>query len=446
MTRPVSGVVMADLIASGKATPSQLEQVKENHRNNFNIWQKEHNAKQEYKRGMAIEFEKERRVNAGLPEYDVQESTPSQPLSKSEYRKMQAKKLRDKNAAKAENAEWKASVRKESAAKAKAARAKHNAETNPLANPKKVHKQLKQAEQLSPGSTAGINEKELLETLETNRATATAPTEFATKKTGVGVGTVSVKAEKAAEAAAESAGKTGSKVAAETAEAIVEGTGKASTGKVAAEGAELVAETATKSGSKFTKFLKKAGKWGAIALAVGGLLYGGYKLFFDKKDDKAQKVDTPKQDKPQADGKKPEDKTTPVKSGGNQNPAPVGDDNGKTKPSDPADGKDKTKVVPAPVGGDSDKADKADKSDKADKADKAEDKANKTLPKDYTVKKGDNVWNIAKKRLQELNGKKPTDREIMNYTKKLLEENKLEYEADGYTVIIHSGDKIRYAA
>lgn len=434
MTRPVSGVVMADLIASGKATPSQLEQVKENHRNNFNIWQKEHNAKQEYKRGMAIEFEKERRVNAGLPEYDVQQSTPSQPLSKSEYRKMQAKKLRDKNAAKAENAEWKASVRKESAAKAKAARAKHNAETNPLANPKKVHKQLKQAEQLSPGSTAGINEKELLETLETNRATATAPTEFATKKTGVGVGTVSVKAEKAAEAAAESAGKTGSKVAAETAEAIVEGTGKASTGKVAAEGAELVAETATKSGSKFTKFLKKAGKWGAIALAVGGLLYGGYKLFFDKKD------------KPQADGKKPEDKTTPVKSGGNQNPAPVGDDNGKTKPSDPADGKDKTKVVPAPVGGDSDKADKADKSDKADKADKAEDKANKTLPKDYTVKKGDNVWNIAKKRLQELNGKKPTDREIMNYTKKLLEENKLEYEADGYTVIIHSGDKIRYAA
>ena len=381
MTRPVSGVVMADLIASGKATPSQLEQVKENHRNNFNIWQKEHNAKQEYKRGMAIEFEKERRVNAGLPEYDVQQSTPSQPLSKSEYRKMQAKKLRDKNAAKAENAEWKASVRKESAAKAKAARAKHNAETNPLANPKKVHKQLKQAEQLSPGSTAGINEKELLETLETNRAAATAPTEFATK-----------------------------------------------------------------SGSKFTKFLKKAGKWGAIALAVGGLLYGGYKLFFDKKDDKAQKVDTPKQDKPQADGKKPEDKTTPVKSGGNQNPAPVGDDNGKTKPSDPADGKDKTKVVPAPVGGDSDKADKADKSDKADKADKAEDKANKTLPKDYTVKKGDNVLNIAKKRLQELNGKKPTDSEIMNYTKKLLEENKLEYEADGYTVIIHSGDKIRYAA
>ena len=430
MTRPVSGVVMADLIASGKATPSQLEQVKENHRNNFNIWQKEHNAKQEYKRGMAIEFEKERRVNAGLPEYDVQQSTPSQPLSKSEYRKMQAKKLRDKNAAKAENAEWKASVRKESAAKAKAARAKHNAETNPLANPKKVHKQLKQAEQLSPGSTAGINEKELLETLETNRAAATAPTEFATKKTGVGVGTVSVKAEKAAEAA----------------EAIVEGTGKASTGKVAAEGAELVAETATKSGSKFTKFLKKAGKWGAIALAIGGLLYGGYKLFFDKKDDKAQKVDTPKQDKPQADGKKPEDKTTPVKSGGNQNPAPVGDDNGKTKPSDPADGKDKTKVVTAPVGGDSDKADKADKSDKADKADKAEDKANKTLPKDYTVKKGDNVWNIAKRRLQELNGKKPTDREIMNYTKKLLEENKLEYEADGYTVIIHSGDKIRYAA
>lgn len=442
MTRPVSGVVMADLIASGKATPSQLEQVKENHRNNFNIWQKEQQAKEEFGRGFRIEMDKERRVKEGRPEYDVQQSTPSQPLSKSEYRKMQAKKLRDKNAAKAENAEWKASVRKESAAKAKAARAKHNAETNPLANPKKVHKQLKQAEQLSPGSTAGINEKELLETLEKNRAAATAPTEFATKKTGVGVGTVSVKAEKAAEAVAESAGKTGSKVAAETAEAIVEGTGKASTGKVAAEGAELVAETAAKSGSKFTKFLKKAGKWGAIALAIGGLLYGGYKLLCGKKDDKAeQTTQTPNPEAPT----KPEDKTNPAKPA---NPAPV-DDKGKTKPSDPADGKDKTKVVPTPVGGDSDKADKADKadkSDKADKADKAEDKANKTLPKDYTVKKGDNVWNIAKRRLQELNGKKPTDREIMNYTKKLLEENKLEYEADGYTVIIHSGDKIRYAA
>ena len=45
-----------------------------------------------------------------------------------------------------------------------------------------------------------------------------------------------------------------------------------------------------------------------------------------------------------------------------------------------------------------------------------------------------------------MNGKKPTDREIANYTKKLLEENQLEYEADGYTVIIHSGDKIKYAA
>lgn len=432
MTRPVSGVVMADLIASGKATPSQLEQVKENHRKSFNIWQKEQQAKEEFGRGLRIEMDKERRVKEGRPEYDVQQSTPSQPLSKSEYRKMQAKKLRDKNAAKAENAEWKASVRKESAAKAKAARAKHNAETNPLANPKKVHKQLKQAEQLSPGSTAGINEKELLETLEKNRAAATAPTEFATKKTGVGVGTVSVKAEKAAEAVAESAGKTGSKVAAETAEAVVESATKASTGKA-------VAETAVKSGSKFTKFLKKAGKWGAIALAIGGLLYGGYKLLCGKKDDKAeQTTQTPNPEAPT----KPEDKTNPAKPA---NPAPGAKDTGKTNPDD------KTKVTPAPVNDSdhadkADKTDKSDKSDKADKADKAEDKANKTLPKDYTVKKGDNVWNIAKRRLQEMNGKKPTDREIMNYTKKLLEENQLEYEADGYTVIIHSGDKIKYAA
>lgn len=58
----------------------------------------------------------------------------------------------------------------------------------------------------------------------------------------------------------------------------------------------------------------------------------------------------------------------------------------------------------------------------------------------------DNVWNIAKRRLQEMNGKKPTDKEIMNYTNELLKLNKLEYEPDGYTVIIHEGDNIAYTA
>lgn len=422
MTRPVSGVVMADLIASGKATPSQLEQVKENHRKSFNIWQKEQQAKQEFGRGFQNEMEKERRVNAGLPEYDVQQSTTttaSNPVKGSKGRRKTHGKTAAQIQQEAEGSKKLGEMRKASAAKAKAAKAKHNAETNPAANPKKVHKQLKQAEKLSPGSTAGINEKELIETLEKNKAAASAPIK---------------QAEKAAEAAAESA----SKVTGGTAEAVVESAAKASTGKA-------VAETAVKSGSKFTKYLKKAGKWGAIALAIGGLLYGGYKLLCGKKDDKAeQTTQTPNPAAPT----KPEDKTNPAKPADQAtpaNPAPGAEDTGKTNPDD------KTKVTPAPVNDSdhadkADKTDKSDKSDKTDKSDKVEDKTHKILPKDYTVKKGDNVWNIAKRRLQEMNGKKPTDREIANYTKKLLEENQLEYEADGYTVIIHSGDKIKYAA
>lgn len=417
----VSGVVMADLIANGKATPSQLEQVKENNRNNFNIWQKEHNAKQEHKRGMAIEFEKERRVKAGLPEYDIQQSEPSKPLSKSEYRKQQAIKNREKQQAKAENSEWKAKVHQESAAKAKVAKAEHNATTNPNANEKKVHKELKNAERMSPGSTANVNEKELIETIEKNKAKATAPT-VAPSGTGAVTG----------EAGA--ATKT-----------VANGT------KVATEEASHVAQTAVKSGSKFTKFLKKGGKIGAALLVIGGLFYGIKKLFGGGDDDKKTQANTPVQE--QKDTPAPADKTKkPAKgSDGETTPAPVGSDSptqpakGEEKADDkakPADKKDPAKATPAPVSGDEKET---KESDKADKPDKAEDK-NRALPKNYTVKKGDNVWNIAKRRLQEMNGKKPTDREIMNYTNELLKLNKLEYEPDGYTVIIHKGDNIEYAA
>lgn len=426
MVKPLSGVVMGDLIANGKATPSQLEQVKENNRNNFNIWQKEQNAKQEYKRGMAIEFEKEKRVQAGLPEYDIQQSEPSKPLSKSEYRKQQAIKNREKQQAKAENSEWKAKVHQESAAKAKVAKAEHNATTNPDANPKNVHKNLKKAEEISKGSTAGVNKKELIETIEKNKAKANTPTEFATKQTVPEVPTTPVKP--------------------------ATPTAPSGAGAVTSE-AGNVAQTTAKTGSKFTKFLKKAGKIGAALLVVGGLFYGIKKLFGGGDDDKKTQANTPVQEQ---DTPAPADETKkPAKgSDGETTPAPVGSDSptqsakGEEKADDkakPADKKDPAKATPAPVSDDENKEDKVDKKDNADKADKAEDK-NRALPKNYTVKKGDNVWNIAKRRLQEMNGKKPTDREIMNYTNELLKLNKLEYEPDGYTVIIHKGDNIEYAA
>ena len=59
-----------------------------------------------------------------------------------------------------QGSEAKGKMMSESAAKAKIARAEHNATTNPNANEKKVHKELKNAERMSPGSTAEVNEKE----------------------------------------------------------------------------------------------------------------------------------------------------------------------------------------------------------------------------------------------------------------------------------------------
>ncbi len=428
MVKPLSGVLLAEKMANGTLTNEEQNAInaqrkKSKEAASLFTKQKEKNLQkgQEFARGYAIEAEKERRVKAGLPEYDIQQSEPSKPLSKSEYRKQQAIKNREKQQAKAENSEWKAKVHQESAAKAKVAKAEHNATTNPNANEKKVHKELKNAERMSPGSTANVNEKELIETIEKNKAKATAPT-VAPSGTGAVTG----------EAGA--ATKT-----------VANGT------KVATEEASHVAQTAVKSGSKFTKFLKKGGKIGAALLVIGGLFYGIKKLFGGGDDDKKTQANTPVQE--QKDTPAPADKTKkPAKgSDGETTPAPVGSDSptqpakGEEKADDkakPADKKDPAKATPAPVSGDEKET---KESDKADKPDKAEDK-NRALPKNYTVKKGDNVWNIAKRRLQEMNGKKPTDREIMNYTNELLKLNKLEYEPDGYTVIIHEGDNIAYTA
>ena len=428
MVKPLSGAILAEKMANGTLTNEERNAINAQRKKSKEAVslftkQKEKNLQQgkEFARGYAIEAEKERRVKAGLPEYDIQQSEHSKPLSKSEYRKQQAIKNREKQQAKAENSEWKAKVHQESAAKAKVAKAEHNATTNPNANEKKVHKELKNAERMNPGSTANVNEKELIETIEKNKAKATAPT-VAPSGTGAVTG----------EAGA--ATKT-----------VANGT------KVATEEASHVAQTAVKSGSKFTKFLKKGGKIGAALLVIGGLFYGIKKLFGGGDDDKKTQANTPVQE--QKDTPAPADKTKkPAKgSDGETTPAPVGSDSptqpakGEEKADDkakPADKKDPAKATPAPVSGDEKET---KESDKADKPDKAEDK-NRALPKNYTVKKGDNVWNIAKRRLQEMNGKKPTDREIMNYTNELLKLNKLEYEPDGYTVIIHKGDNIEYAA
>ena len=61
----------------------------------------------------------------------------------------------------------------------------------------------------------------------------------------------------------------------------------------------------------------------------------------------------------------------------------------------------------------------------------------------YEVKKGDNIWNIAKRILtEENNGVKPSDKEILKLTREIIQENHKEFEADGYTVIILPGEKL----
>lgn len=407
----------------GAAPQKTLKDVRNEHK---------HGGKQDVGKGPSI-FTKENNVtnNQNVQQQTTNQTSTTNPINEQqsgnvkkskkqlrhEYELAKAKKYREKQQAKAENSEWKAEEHKKSAAEAKVAKAEHNATTNPNANEKKVHKELKKAEQISQGSTKNVNEKELLNTLEENKKKPATPT---VAPSGAGAVT----------GGAGTATKTGT--------------------KVATEEASHVAQTAAKSGSKFTKFLKKGGKIGAALLVIGGLFYGIKKLFGGGDDDKKTQANTPVQE--QKDTPAPADKTKkPAKgSDGETAPAPVGSDSptqpakGEEKADDkaPADKKDPAKATPAPVSGDEKET---KESDKADKPDKAEDK-NRALPKNYTVKKGDNVWNIAKRRLQEMNGKKPTDREIMNYTNELLKLNKLEYEPDGYTVIIHKGDNIEYAA
>lgn len=180
MVKPLSGAILAEKMANGTLTKEEQNAInaqrkKSKEAASLFTKQKEKNLQkgQEYARGYAIEAEKERRVQAGLPEYDVQQQGPSKPLSKSEYRKQQAIKNREKQQRRAENSEWKAKVHQESAANAKVAQAEHNATTNPDANPKNIHKKVKKAEQINPGSTKNVNEKELLNTLEENKAKAT---------------------------------------------------------------------------------------------------------------------------------------------------------------------------------------------------------------------------------------------------------------------------------
>lgn len=70
--------------------------------------------------------------------------------------------------------------------------------------------------------------------------------------------------------------------------------------------------------------------------------------------------------------------------------------------------------------------------------------------KEYTVKRGDSVWNIAKSNLIEKHKDNkdymPSDKEIIQEVKTIMKDNDLKFESDNYHVMIKPNDKLRLIA
>ena len=365
----ISGVALADKIASGNLTAEEkksLQAQKEESLKQQSIWKKQQEAKKEFGRGFQIELEKENRVKAGLPEYDIQKSS-NPPKKTGRGKSVSAEEIKKQQ----QGSEALGELRKKSRAKALVAKAEHQAETQ-SASGKHIHKELKNAEKLDPGSTKNVNEKELIKQAgEEFKPVENSKTNNATK----------------------------------VIDDAVKDTGKS------------VKNTTKKSGgffSKIGKFFK--GKGGKLAIGAGIVaLVGGATAWLVNK----------------FTGKKDEQ---PVSSNNNPTPTtPVApSDSTETKPPvTPTPGKDETPAVPT----DPEKPGNEDN--------------NKNVPKDYVVKKGDCVWNIAKQHLIDMSDDpnyKPTDAEILKHTKELMELNKLQFEPDGYHVMIKPEDKLKLVA
>lgn len=199
-----------------------------------------------------------------------------------------------------------------------------------------------------------------------------------------------------------------------------------------------------KGSSKITKLLKgKKGKAGLIAAAVLAVGAGITALVKSgKKDDTAPVNENLEL------VTDPENIIGPV--------LPEEEAADTTGTTDTTDTTDTTVVIP-PAGSDTTEVTSPDGADTTETAPTEEVPEQLIIPGAdgapsdlYTVVKGDNVWNIAKAHLKELHkdveGYKPTNLEILNHTKEIMELNGLKYEADGYRVLIYPEDKLKLSA
>lgn len=205
--------------------------------------------------------------------------------------------------------------------------------------------------------------------------------------------------------------------------------------------------------SKVGRFFKgKGGKWALVGLAAAAVTAAGvgiYKAVKGNSDNKAQETEGADNANKPAQPEKPQAKPTeePPEEDPAKDEDPTKTDN---KPTDRTSSGKKagstTGSAAAATTGSAQDPDKTDKTDKADKAKTKTDDETPDVPTVHTVVKGDNVWNIAKKHLQDINGKKPTNAEILKHTKELMEINGLEFEPDGKRVMIRPNDELKLIA
>ena len=188
-------------------------------------------------------------------------------------------------------------------------------------------------------------------------------------------------------------------------------------------------------GTKIGNFFKgKGGKATLIGLGIAALV-GGAAWLFNKLSGKKSEDATPaKLDPSPVPGK--EEPETPV--------APVPGKEDPEKPVAPGKEEPETPVVPVPGKEDPEKPVEPVEPGKEE----PENPVN-VVPKDYEVKPGDCVWNIAKQHLKDLSNDpnyKPTNAEILKHTKELMELNQLVFEPDGYHVMIYPKQQLKLSA